>query len=243
MANVKVGVVEDEMLIAHGIVQALTALGYESTEPAISYTEALGMIVDERPDILLLDIQLKGHKDGIDLARRVKEEFNIPFIFLTANADAGTVARAKSVNPHAYLVKPFNNDDLYAAIEICLHNFSTAPTATGAPGKQDYIINDSLFIRFGAKYYKIRIDEILYIESSDVYINVHTANNKFLVRNGLQHFLDQNSASQFLRVHKTYAVNVNHITSVSAEIIVVNNVEIPIGRAYKDEVISFLRLE
>ena len=90
MANVKVGVVEDEMLIAHGIVQALTALGYESTEPAISYTEALGMIVDERPDILLLDIQLKGHKDGIDLARRVKEEFNIPFIFLTANADAGS---------------------------------------------------------------------------------------------------------------------------------------------------------
>src|SRR4051812_22124930 len=103
MANIKVGIVEDEMIIAEGIVQALEQLGYEPTEPATSYTDALEMIEAERPDILLVDIQLSGKKDGIDLAWKIKEDYNIPFIFLTASSDPATVERAKLICPPAYL--------------------------------------------------------------------------------------------------------------------------------------------
>ena len=107
MSKIKIGIVEDEMLIALGISEALKELGYDVTEVANSYTEALEMIVNEKPDILLLDIQLSGHKDGIDLAWKIKNDFQIPFIFLTANADLATVERAKNVSPQAYLIKPF----------------------------------------------------------------------------------------------------------------------------------------
>src|SRR4051812_34763493 len=103
MTKIKVGIVEDEMVIAEGIIVALTQLGYDTTEPAASFTEAMELIENERPDILLLDIQLSGKKDGIDLAWKIKEDYNIPFIFLSANADSATVVRAKKLTPPASL--------------------------------------------------------------------------------------------------------------------------------------------
>jgi DNA-binding response OmpR family regulator len=72
--------------------------------------------------MLLLDINLNDTKDGIDLAEKINELFQLPFIFLTANSDSATIERAKKVKPNAYLVKPFNKDELYAAIEIVFNN-------------------------------------------------------------------------------------------------------------------------
>ena len=82
MTKIKVGIVENDMIIAQGIADALTQLGYAATEPAVSYTEALEMIARERPDILLLDIRLSGRKDGIDLAWKIREDYNLPLFFL-----------------------------------------------------------------------------------------------------------------------------------------------------------------
>lgn len=243
MANIKVGIVEDEMLIAQGIAQTLNGLGYETTEPAISYTEAVGMIVSEKPDIVLLDIQLKGHKDGIDLARTIKEEYNIPFIFLTANADTATVARAKEINPHAYLVKPFNKSELYAAIEICLHNFSTPANKTIPVARDNYFIKDYLFIKQDKTYQKIKINDITFVESSDVYINIYVPGQKLLVRNSIQNFVDHIGVPYFLRVHKSYAVNVHHIDSISSDSLFIGTNEIPIGRVYREDLMKFLELD
>ena len=243
MAKIKVGIVEDEMLIAQEIASALTTFGYNVTEPAISYTEALGMIVSEQPDILLLDVQLKGSKDGIELARKVKEDYNIPFIFLTANADTATVDRAKELNPHAYLVKPFGKGELYASIEIALHNYATGNNATKVQEKPDYFIKDALFVKQGPVYHKIKIEDIIYMESSDVYVNVHSTVGKMLVRNSLQNFLELLDSKRFFRVHKSFAVNLDHVDSISADSLLIKNIEIPIGRTYKDDLMRFLELE
>lgn len=236
------GVVEDEMIIAHGIINALHDLGYDTTEPAISYTEALGMIVSEHPDVLLLDIQLKGHKDGIDLAKKVKEDYKIPFIFLTANADAATVARAKELNPPAYLVKPFNKSELFAAIEICQHNFSAADTSNNAE-KDNYFIKDCVFIKHGANFHKIKTEDILYMESNNIYINVHTHSHKYMVRQSVQSYLDVIGSRHFMRVHKSFAVNTSHIDQINAESVFINGTEIPIGKTFKDDLLAFLRLD
>ena len=243
MANIKVGIVEDELLIAHGIATALKNIGYDVAEPAISYTEALGMIVSEQPDIVLVDIQLKGHNDGIDLARKIREQFNIPFIFLTANADIATVTRAKEVNPHAYLVKPFKQAELYAAIEICLHNFSGKQGSEPSTHMETHVVKDSLFIKQGQKYHKVLIANITHIESKDVYIYVYATGVQYLVRSSMRGFLDQLPAARFLRVHKSYLINTSYITTVSAETLNIGSIEIPIGRAYRDEVMAFLDLK
>ncbi len=243
MAKIKVGIVEDEMLIAQGIVTALSSFGYNVTEPAISYTEGLAMVVSEQPDVLLLDIQLKGSKDGIELARKIKEDYNIPFIFLTANADTATVERAKELNPHAYLVKPFTKHELHISIETCLLNFATANSPVPVEPKGDYFLKDCMFIKQGPVYHKIKLDDIIYLESSDVYVNVHLPIGKLLIRKSLQAFLDMLDPKKFVRVHKSYAVNTDHIDSISSDSILIKNIEIPVGRSYKDDLMKFLELE
>ena len=80
------------------------------------------MLEEEKPALLLLDINLNDELDGIDIAHYVNENYEIPFVFLTANSDRSTIERAKQKRPAAFLVKPFGNDDLLSAIEIALFN-------------------------------------------------------------------------------------------------------------------------
>src|SRR5215831_19490115 len=124
MSILKIGIVEDELVIARTIITTLDELGYTHCGPAINYTEAIEMLEQNKPDLLLLDIQLSGKKDGIDVAEKLNALHRIPFIFLTANSDGETIDRAKKVKPHAYIVKPFTKEELFAAIEIAFSNFS-----------------------------------------------------------------------------------------------------------------------
>jgi DNA-binding LytR/AlgR family response regulator len=241
MANIKVGIVEDELIIAKGISKSLEELGYTPVGPAINYTSALEMIERERPDILLLDIILSGNKDGIDLAWKIKEDYNIPFIFLTANSDAETVDRAKKVCPPAYLIKPFNKDELYTSIEICLHNFS-ATQLTKPAEKGNYIINDCLFIKQTHNYVKVRVDDIIYLESDRVYVVLHTVVGNYLVRNTLQNYLELVGSRNFVRVHRSYAINVLHLSSINTEGVCVSGQTVPIGKAYREELLSVIKL-
>jgi two-component system, LytTR family, response regulator LytT len=242
MSKVKVGIVEDEMIIALGISDALKELGYEVSTIANNYTQALQMITDEQPDILLLDIQLSGNKDGIDLALKVKKDFEIPFIFLTANADVATVERAKSAMAYAYLVKPFRKNDLYTSIEVCLHNYAQAQKNQEPQANGNYL-KDCLFIKQGQHFHKVKIDDILYLESDNNYVNVYTRNNsKMLVRSSLPDYLDQIGSKQFVRVHRSYAVNINHIDTINSEYLIINKATLPISKAYRDQLLGNLKL-
>lgn len=242
MSFIKVGIIEDEFIIAYGIADTLKELGYEVTSIASNYTEALDVIANEKPDILLIDIQLGGYKDGIDLAWRVRKDYTIPFIFLTSNTDAATVERAKKVSPNAYLVKPYNKHDLYTSIEICVHNFASTHKQQPVATEGNYLINDSVFIKNGQYFNKILINDILYIESDNNYINVHVADSKMLVRSNLQDYLELLASRNFFRVHRSYAVNLQHVQTINSEFLVVNNFQIPIGKAYRDELLTQLKI-
>src|SRR5205809_4408605 len=123
MANTKICIVEDEILIAMDIANSLKEFGYDVTDIATNYTTAIEIIERDKPDIVLLDIQLDGHLDGIDLAGKIKKDYELPFIFITANADTATFERAKQTLASAYLVKPFKAKDIYTSIELALYNF------------------------------------------------------------------------------------------------------------------------
>jgi len=122
MKKIKVGIVEDEMIIVETISLSLKKLGYLPSEPALSYESAIRMLEEDRPDIVLLDINLNDEFDGVDLAHYINANFSMPIIFLTANSDRNTIERSKQTRPNAFLVKPFSNEDLYTAIEISLFN-------------------------------------------------------------------------------------------------------------------------
>lgn len=239
MDKIKIGIVEDEVIIADHLQSLLTGLGYEVAAPAASFQEAIAMIEKETPDILLLDIQLKGKRDGIDLALLVKEKYRLPFIFLTANADPATVQRAKQAGPHAYLIKPFSRDDLYTAIEICLHNFSGSHTKEQTAA-EDYIINDAIFIKAGQHYHKVKFTDILYLQSEHVYVQVFTSTQKFLVRTSLSQYLLQFNERHFVRIHRSYVVHVEHIQTFNTEEVIINGISLPVSKTYADDLFKKL---
>src|SRR5436190_22963351 len=102
-----------------------------------------------KPELVLLDIHLFGKKDGIEVAHKINELYQIPFIFLTANSDAETIDRAKKVKPNAYIVKPFTKEELFAAIEIAFSNFTGHRSDAKPEHATSYHSKEYMFVRDG----------------------------------------------------------------------------------------------
>jgi len=118
MANIMI--VEDEGIVAHDIRNRLTKMGYDVVAIADSGELALKLVVEVRPDLVLMDIILKGELDGTQTARQLHDDHHVPVIYLTAHADYATVQRAKESEPFGYVVKPFQEQDLKTSIEMAL---------------------------------------------------------------------------------------------------------------------------
>lgn len=240
MAELKIGIVEDELVIARTIVGTLEELGYTHCGPALSYTEALEMLDTDKPDLLLLDIQLAGRKDGFDVAERLNETYKLPFIFLTANSDFETIDRAKKVKPHAYIVKPFTKEELYAAIEIAFHNF-TGAQAGAKTEKAVFSPRNFIFVKDGYVFRKVFFDELLYLESEANYVLLHlTSQKKIMVRSTINDFMEQLEPGRFARIHRRFAVNAHFIEDIFPSELSLQGEKLPIGKSYREELLRAL---
>ena len=120
MANPKVLVVEDDNVILSIEKWRLSKLGFEVCGSAATGAEAMECVAKMQPDIILMDITLKGEMDGIETAGQIKKNFNIPVIFVSSHTDEEILSRAKAVNPDGFIKKPFDDDALRIAIELGL---------------------------------------------------------------------------------------------------------------------------
>ena len=121
MAQTNVLVVEDESIVSKDIQHSLKKLGYNVVGAANTGENAVKLAAEHMPDIILMDIMLKGEMNGIEAAEAIRKETNIPVIFLTAYADESTLARAKVTQPYGYIIKPFKEIDIHTSIEMALY--------------------------------------------------------------------------------------------------------------------------
>jgi PAS domain S-box-containing protein len=121
MTEAQILVVEDEYIVAKDIQETLSSLGYHVPSIAASGDEALKRVKEEQPDIVLMDIVLKGDLDGIQTADQIRLKYEIPVIYLTAYADDATLKRAKITEPYGYLIKPYQERELHSTIEMALY--------------------------------------------------------------------------------------------------------------------------
>src|SRR5258708_21174188 len=119
--SARILIVEDERITAEDLRDILTNLDYSVVASVSTGADAIALAEETQPDLALMDIQIKGAMDGTETARVLRERFNIPVISSTADADSGTVSRAKSGAPLGYIVKPFQDGELHASIAIALH--------------------------------------------------------------------------------------------------------------------------
>ena len=245
---IKILIVEDNVIIADDMQSMLEEIGYEIVDNVIVYEQAVEVLKYQQVDLVLIDIILASDKTGIDLGKHIRENYDIPFIFVTSNSDRATVENAKTVKPNGYLVKPFEQQDLYTSIEIALSNFiygkqnsingnSNEESNDDVP-MSNSILKDSIFVKKQHLYYRIQFGDIQFIKADNVYLEVNTVDKKFLVRSPLKDYLEKLPQNKFYRAHKSYIVNVDHIDAINSKDIMINNTLIPISKDFKEFIIS-----
>ncbi|MFH6604115.1 LytR/AlgR family response regulator transcription factor [Maribacter algicola] len=241
---IRILIVEDNVIIADDMQSMLEEIGYEIVDNVIVYEQAEEVLKTKEVDLVLIDIILASDKTGIDLGKHIRENYNIPFIFVTSNSDRATVENAKTVKPNGYLVKPFEQQDLYTSIEIALSNFiysDEKPSASNGSSDvpmSNSVLKDSIFVKKQHLYYRIQFEEIQFIKADNVYLEVNTVDKKFLVRSPLKDYLEKLPKNKFYRAHKSYIVNVDHIDAINSKDIMINNNLIPISKEFKEFIIS-----
>ena len=194
--------------------------------------EAWERLKNNEPTIVLIDINLAGDKDGIWLANNIRRELNLPFIFLTAYGDPQTIERVKLTKPNGYLMKPFNEPTLLTTINIAIESFKNQ--------KQNSA--NSLYIKDNYVRIKLDIPDILYIKSEGNYLEIYLEDKKHLVRSRLADFIKDLPKSNFIQIHRRYVINISKINLVGNGYVIINNIEIPITKTYKDSFDKLLNL-
>lgn len=245
-------VVEDEMIIAAKISLRLTKLGYEVAGIVPGGEEAILFIEQNAPDIVLLDINLKGKIDGIDIANRIIEnQWQCVIIYLTANNDETTFNRAKATRPFAFLSKPIKPLDLQRTIELTVERILKQREIEDSSKKalqiseerieNEYFLTDRIFVKVKQKMVKIFVSDILYIEADRSYCQVFTKQKTHVLSVPLKNVEDKLSNSQFMRIHRSYLVNIKAIDEMTDSHVYVGKQAIPINVNAKEDL--FKRLQ
>ncbi len=235
-------IVEDDYIAAQTLSNVIIDLGYNALGPVAYYSEAIQLINETKPDIAILDIELRGLKSGLDLAKTINSDYNFPFIFLTLSTDKDLYRRIIYTQPFAILTKPFNIDELYATLELTHFNNTKKKNITTSDLISNPTSNQFIYIKKGQSYIRLNLEEIVYVKSDNVYIDIVTTTNQtYVTRTSLDQFISQLNTS-FIRIHRSYIVNVKLITKIESDYALVNTKNIPIGKKFKPELLNKLRI-
>lgn len=233
--KIKVLIVEDEVLVAEDLADFLQENGFHICGIAISAEECFRAIKRERPDILLIDIYLKGEKKGTEIASLLNENEGIPFIFLTANTDQTTIQNALAQRPGAYISKPFSKEDVKIAIELVCQKYNTQVIKGGI---QTNNYSNYIFIKEGALYKRIDINTILYIEAKGSYSTIVTPVKSYTLSYNLNHFSSQVQGHSFKKVHRSFIVNIKNVEAFDNNSLIIGERTIPVSKQHQREIMK-----
>ena len=242
--SIHILVVEDEMIIAANISLQLTNLGYEVIGTIPRSEEVLPFIKQQLPDIILLDINLKGDLDGIQIAHLINKEYKIPIIFLTANADEINFNNAKATNPYAFIAKPFKKLDLQRAIELTINRIQKEKAVEKIANfnvETPFVLSDCIFVRSHEKMIKVFINDILYIEAERNYCKIYCKDKEHLLVITLKDLEEKLTSKNLMRIHRSFIVNLSHVDEIASSHLVIADKAIPISADLKKQLLQHIQ--
>ncbi|MAR67831.1 MAG: DNA-binding response regulator [Crocinitomicaceae bacterium] len=249
MPKASVLVVEDESIVSKDIQYSLKKLGYEVVGSASTGVKAVELALDLKPNVILMDIMLKGDMSGIEASAKIKEALNIPVIFLTAYADEKTLEKAKVTEPYAYIIKPFKEIDLHTSIEMALYKHGKELEVLK---ERDLLYNivesqdskDFIFVKSNSRLVKIYNKDIYFVEALKDYVVINTLNNRYTIHSTMKEIEKKLEGRHFLRVHRSFIVSLNKIDTIEQPNIILEDDKrvIPIGGSYKEELVNRINL-
>ncbi|HHG86029.1 MAG TPA: response regulator transcription factor [Bacteroidetes bacterium] len=242
MSKPRIFILEDEALIADHIAICLEDLGYEIAGIADNGEEALNAIEKQNPDLCLIDINLHGDLDGIDVAQEIRRRFSVPFVFVTSSADRRTLARVQRTEPAGFIVKPYTSEDLASNIGIALYKASQKAVQPISSSEVAPELDDSFFVKDKHELIRIRYRDILYAEAMDNYTRLHTQKGKFVLSQTLKSVDARLNGQGFLRVHRSFIVNLLHVDLIAPRHLLIGDLEIPVSESQRARLMELIRL-
>jgi DNA-binding LytR/AlgR family response regulator len=242
MQKIKIFIVEDEPLHANQLEMLIDELGYWLVGKADNAKDAIEMIAAVRPDMVLMDINLNDKKNGIDIAKRVKQLYEVPIVFITSMDDEHTYQKAKDASPIAYVHKPFSKRQLKRTIELIAKQLNNTPSSNFSCAAT---MPKHLSIKIDQHIKRIELAQLISIEVIDKQCKISTTETHFLVRIALKDLIHKLPASLFLQTHRSFIVNIDHIKDVNLAdqtIVLSNELHIPLSRSYRAGVLARLNI-
>jgi DNA-binding LytR/AlgR family response regulator len=231
----KILIVEDELITATDLKETLEKYNFKAVGIASSYREAINFLDYQLPDIVLIDVQLKNSSpDGIEIAKYIQQQFNIPFVFLTANSESETFSKAKMLNPAAYLLKPYRHKELAFQIELAYQHFQLNKSDKNDPFKAE-----DLFLPYNKGHQRINKSEVVLLKACGAYVNVYLYNIDaplmFSMNLGyISQFFNQ---PNFIQVSRSNMINLNYLERFDVDYIYLKglNDRIPLSQNRKQD--------
>ncbi|MCB0552109.1 MAG: response regulator transcription factor [Phaeodactylibacter sp.] len=237
----KILIIESQMIIAADMSLQFSKLGYDVIGISTRSEDALKTLETNRPDIVLMSIEIQGKIDGLKTARTIMESFQIPVVLLSAKVDKDTFKGVIDTQPYAFIAKPFEKKDLQRGVETALDRM--AKEGRWANEKQIPLSEDGLFVHQKDQLIKVKIKDILFVEANRNHCQLATPEKKYQLTVPLKIIEDQLPDNQFIRVHRSFLVNLHEINVLQehGQYLMIHNHKIPISRRLRPNVLKRIR--
>lgn len=249
MSKTSVLIVEDEGIVAKDIQHSLKKLGYLVAGICATGEESIRLTEETKPNLILMDIMLKGEMNGIEAADQIRLRFNIPIIYLTAYADESTLEKAKATEPNGYIIKPFKEIDLHTSIEMAIYKHGKE---TEVKKERDLLysiienkdVKDIIFVKFNSRLIKVKTKDIFFVEALKDYVVINTAQTRYTIHSTMKEIEKKLSSVEFVRAHRSFIVNIDKIVAIEYPNLILEEDKktIPIGGSYKDDLLKRLNM-
>lgn len=211
----KLLIVEDEIITATDLKETLEKYSFQIIGIAKNSNEAKNILGSQLPDIALIDVQLKNSQEnGIEIARYLKNEYNLPFVFLTANSETQTFQKAKELEPAAYLLKPYRHKELAFQIELAYQHYFA-----NKQGKSDPYKADDLYLPYNKGHQRINKNDVILLQAGGAYVNVYLKDvaKPFMFSMNLGYISQFFNQKNFVQVSRSSLINLNFLERFDAE--------------------------
>lgn len=235
MDKTRVLIVEDQVLTARSMEAMIQDHGMEVIALCKSGEDAVRIAETTVPDIVIMDIRLAGKMSGIETARALQEIHPTPIIYLSDYTDKATVRKAKETHPANFLAKPFNQSDLLRAIDLAISNANHLKSLANTD-------DDFVFVKSAGRYTKLHYNEIIYIEADRAYCTVHSIDKSLDLSMSMATLFDQINPNRFVKVHRSYIVNLRKVTDFTGNELTVAGHKIPVSDQHRSELMKRLNI-
>jgi len=243
MKKLNIVIVEEDQKVAENLCGLLEYLNHQVVGEASNASDAVTLIEEREPDFVIINICVNNKIDGILLGRKMKEDYDIPFIFTSSDVDdTALIQKAIKEKPFGFVLKPYSIKDIDTAIQIAFNQFEEFSRLEFNLMAQPSKVITQIFLKVNSKLVNINLQDILWVECRGDYAVFKTENDSFIIHSTMKNIERKLSNTQFLKVHRSFIINLDKIVNIEDSNILIRDKVIPISRSNKDTLLRSINM-